>query len=54
MIEKKCIWVNITNEYHGDTGYEISCNETQYFFLDEKYDDFTFCPYCGGNIEVKK
>jgi len=54
MTEKKCTWKKVSDD-DGIPVYAISCNtESHYFDEFDREEAFKFCPYCGGEIEIKK
>lgn len=52
--DKICTW-KLLGEPFVDNYYKTSCdNDFDYFVNDILSNNFKFCPYCGGKIEVKE
>ncbi len=52
MTEKKCTWIWWSRHYGGHQ-WRTKCGE-ELEFQEQKFEyRYKFCPYCGGEIEVK-
>lgn len=52
MIEKKCNWRWFPDHFGGHSWRTVCGEEIE--FQEQKFEArYKFCPFCGGNIEVK-
>jgi hypothetical protein len=50
---QKCRWTYTEIAYGEDFIYETSCGKAQFFSTGDVIDnEYKYCPWCGGKIEV--